>query len=389
MDKTCRPPSAVGGLIRRQRVGTAMAGSTHCAVHIKSMEIGMKFFTAVAAAALLLGMAACANDVVAPEQPKLEVSGPASLHKGTTAQFEAILVGGRGTQAAPVIQWSSTDTTIASVDSTGLLRGRSPGTVQISATAGSLSHSVTVSVQDDRTPPSITSLSFTPSTVRLAGGDVVMTFTVRAVDTESGVGTARVLLSQPGSPAGSHPLHRCIADSPVSGTAQDGVWQCTISLNRHLPSGNWSASAILTDRAGNLSTPHPWTEFSVAGSLPDAVAPGLQSFSLSPDSVSVRAQDARLGIHVSAADAGSGISAVRISHRFSTGGSGMISLALPSSGSVQEGIWSWTPLIPQGTSTRTLSITELQISDFRGNVISLTPEQLRARGFTTEVKITG
>lgn len=337
----------------------------------------------------LLAIAACTDKVVAPEQPRIEVSGPATLHKGVTAEFTATIVGGPAGQIPSPIQWSSTDTLIASVDGMGLVRGRSPGTVQISATAGSLSHSVSVSVQDDRTPPSITSFSFTPATVQLAGGDVVMTFTLRGADTESGIGTARVLLSQPGSPGGSHPLHRCVADSPVSGTVREGVWQCAISLNRHLAPGTWSVSAILTDRAGNPSAPYPWTDFSVAGSLPDDIAPVLRNFSLSPDSVNVRAQGARLEILVSAADAASGVSAVRISHRFSTGGSGMISLALPSSGSVHEGIWSSTPSIPQGTSTRTLSITELQIVDFRGNVINLSSEQLRALGFATEVKIAG
>ncbi|MBW3656666.1 MAG: hypothetical protein KY444_11235, partial [Gemmatimonadetes bacterium] len=95
-----------------------------------------------------------------------------------------------------------------------------------------------------------------------------------------------------------------------------------------------------------------------------------------------------LGIHVRAADAHSGIAAVRISHRFSTGGSGMIQLAQPATGSVHDGVWSWTPTIQRGTSTRTLSITSVEMTDFRGNSITFTPERLRELGYATEVRIT-
>ena len=340
------------------------------------------------AAVVVLATAACGENAAAPAPtptpvPTIQVQGPATVYQGGFAQYTATFT---GTQGAPV-QWSSTDTAVASVDAAGQVRGRAPGAVQISAVAGGLTHFVSVGVLPDPVKPAVSSLALSPAAVSLAGGDATVTITLRGIDGESGVSSARVILSQPGS-TGTHPVHRCTAEAPASGTRQDGTWQCSVPLNRHSAPGTWRASAMVTDGAGNISEPHPWTDFAVSGSHADGAAPDLRAFTVQPDSVHVTSQDAQLGIHVRAADAHSGVAAVRVFHRYSTGGSGMIQLAQPATGSVHDGVWSWTPTIPRGTSTRTLSITSVELADFRGNLITFTPERLRELGYSTEVKIT-
>lgn len=332
---------------------------------------------------LLLG--ACSDTPTEPDPPRIELSDTvATLYKGSTLQLTATV---RGQGAATPVVWASADTLVASVDSTGLVRGRAPGSTTVTATAGTLSRSARITVGVDQTPPTFTSLSVSPGSVELAGGGATLSFTVRAADAQSGVGSVRVLLSHPGSGGGTHPLFRCTATAPASGTVLEGTWQCSIPLNAYVESGTWRAVVLLTDRAGNNAPASPPVDVPVAGSLPDAVRPTLVRLSLSPDSVDVKAQDARVSVQVEAADAHSGISATRIHWMLGTN-RGTISLALPSSGSVNEGTWGWSPLIARGSTARALSITSIEIVDFRGNVLALTAAELQAAGYRTEVRIT-
>ena len=316
----------------------------------------------------------------------MEVSGPASVYEGVSAQFQAKVTGGAG---QPSVQWSSSDTTVATVDNTGLVRGRSPGSATISAVVGSSAHGAKITVQDDAARPSLTAMTFDPPAVNLAGGNVVMTFTMRAADAESGIGTAQARVSRQGSGGHVHPAHRCTATAPATGTADEGVWQCSITLDRYLPSDRYAANATVTDRAGNASPSRPWTEFSIQGSLPDNTAPVLSSLTFNPDSISVRTQEARLGIHFRASDAEAGIRAIQVFVASPTGGFDMVVLLeQPASGSMRDGTWSWTPLFGLGSPARTFSIKHVDVFDFAGNATSFTAAQLKALGFTTEGKIT-
>ncbi|MDQ3557238.1 MAG: Ig-like domain-containing protein [Gemmatimonadota bacterium] len=344
---------------------------------------------AVAAAFVLAILTqACSEPGVEPDRSRIEfANAPATLFRGATADFRATVYDRQGKVAAVPVEWSSTDTTIAAVDGTGLVRARAPGTVEIVAVAGALRAPARLVVEEDRTPPRVEAVSATPSPVELSQGDAVVTFTVRASDAESGVASAHVLLSAPGSGGGSHPLHRCVAETPSSGSAREGTWQCTVALNRYLASGTWGLSAFARDRAGQNSELFHSGGFEVAGSLPDDTEPVLVAFSASPDSLRVGEQDARLTVRIEARDAEAGVSAVRIHWSSSTGVRGVTSLALPASGSTRDGAWVWNPLVARGTTPGNFDVEFIDVVDFRGNVLTLTASQLGAAGYRTRVRI--
>jgi hypothetical protein len=75
----------------------------------------------------------------------------------------------------------------------------------------------------DITAPQVASLSFSPDPVHLGGGDQLVTFSARVTDASGTNGVIFFLVRPNGNEYG-----RCTAFTPVSGTATDGVFQCSI-----------------------------------------------------------------------------------------------------------------------------------------------------------------
>jgi parallel beta-helix repeat protein len=103
-----------------------------------------------------------ANAVLVVSAPALvpatiAVSASASTLKvGAVAQMTAVVKDASGTVIANApVSWSSTPTSVATVSVNGAVLARAPGTATVSASTGSLSKSITLTVVDTTTPPPV------------------------------------------------------------------------------------------------------------------------------------------------------------------------------------------------------------------------------------------
>jgi uncharacterized protein YjdB len=114
---------------------------------------------------------------------------PTSVNVAWTKQLTAIARdAANNTIAGVVFQWSSASTTIATVDGTGLVTGRAPGTVAISASIGSVSGSSSVIVS----LASVASVTVTPSAPTVVAGQTVQLSTTLK-DAQGNVLTGRTV----------------------------------------------------------------------------------------------------------------------------------------------------------------------------------------------------
>ena len=71
-----------------------------------------------------------------PEPTSLAIEGPDSLMVGATAQYQATITYSDGAErAGEAVEWTSGNTTVATVDAAGIVTGRQAGAFDLSATA--------------------------------------------------------------------------------------------------------------------------------------------------------------------------------------------------------------------------------------------------------------
>jgi hypothetical protein len=127
---------------------------------------------AVAALALILAQAGCRREPAGPEPPRpsaVAVVAPQTvIVVGESVQLSAVVYDQRG-KVIPgsVVIWESRNPPVATVSSTGLVTGVSPGTAAIRATSGSIAGEVTIRVDPD---PCTTPMALQPGEVRVLSG---------------------------------------------------------------------------------------------------------------------------------------------------------------------------------------------------------------------------
>jgi trimeric autotransporter adhesin len=136
-----------------------------------NMLSGKKKLQIVAAFATLLLFAVgvgCKGFFVDPTLTGLAVGPQATISQNTTVQMTAVGTYNDGTQKplSTGIFWSSSATNIASINTSGLVTGISPGQTTINAGAGTVSGSATVTV----TITGLTAIKVTPANIALNGG---------------------------------------------------------------------------------------------------------------------------------------------------------------------------------------------------------------------------
>jgi len=99
-------------------------------------------------AVLVLSLAGCSNNATAPNGTTISITGLSTLTIGQTAQLAATEdpVTGNPTDVSKQATWSSADSTIASVSTTGLLTAVSAGTTTVSASFQGVTGSLSVTV---------------------------------------------------------------------------------------------------------------------------------------------------------------------------------------------------------------------------------------------------
>ncbi len=133
-----------------------------------SMHLRARHFAVTLLATLALSLSACHGFFSDPILQSITVS-PSSpiVGQGSTVQLTATGVNDDGSTASlNSVDWSSSDTSVATVDTSGMLKGVAAGTATITAKSGSVSGTATVNV----TVANLSSISVTPANTTVAPG---------------------------------------------------------------------------------------------------------------------------------------------------------------------------------------------------------------------------
>ncbi len=237
----------------------------------------------------------------------------------------------------------------------------------------------------DETPPNVTGLSVSPSTVDTATSAKSVSVDVHATDNLSGVSAIQVNLSN-GSRWISAPA------ALASGTRLHGTWDATLVLPEGSAEGSYALSISTIDNVGNyrkysadelesLGFPSTITETGVGVTTP----PQLSAVTATPASLSTCSAPQSTTIGVRASD-NSGVAYVTA---YLTGPDGQ-SRSTPAtldSGSATSGHWSASLTLPEHAQQGTWSIS-IQTGDEAGNSAYISSAQLATDGYTSTVEQT-
>ena len=141
---------------------------------------------------------------------------------------------------------------------------------------------------DDTTPPTLASLSFTPTSVDTSGGDQTITMTGRITDDLAGVVSAQLTFR---SPSGGQSVNAFFSSfNRTSGDELDGTYETDMTPPQFSESGTWELNFFFGRDSANNSSFVSTAEL-IAQGLPttfqqtgagDTTPPTLVSFSLTP-----------------------------------------------------------------------------------------------------------
>lgn len=247
---------------------------------------------------------------------------------------------------------------------------------------------------EDVTPPALVSLSIAPSTVDVTAGPATVTLTLHITDNLSGFDGGAVLFI---SPSGQQVASGGIAPPPISGSANDGIYQIVVTISRFVESGTWTLAFVdLRDKVGNRSlirTP----ELQAAGfpttlavtSVPDVNPPVLADFSFTPSTVDVSngAATFTLMFHItddlSGFDSGGVLFISPSGQQVASGSIGMP----PQSGNLNDGAYQGAVTISLFAESGTWTLAFVDLRDKVGNRALIRTPELQAAGFPTTLSV--
>jgi Bacterial Ig-like domain (group 2) len=170
-------------------------------------------------------------------------SGAASLQLTAAATFNdgssSTLKGGTNCTGNTVC-WSSSDTTVATITTGGMLAGVSAGTATITASSGSITGTTTATVAE-----TVSSMTITPASSAItANGVDAAEFTITGVTSsgqqnisalitltaeQGGVAVPNVVICVPSTDGSGNPIQSCIVNSDVISTAETYTMVVTYS----------------------------------------------------------------------------------------------------------------------------------------------------------------
>jgi len=120
----------------------------------------------------------CSGFFVNPTLTSVTVGPSATINQNGTVQMSAVGTYNDGTtKSLSDVFWSSSDTTVASVNSSGLVTGISPGTSTITGASGTVSGTATVTVSI----ANVTGLTISPTSANATLNGGTQNFTAKAV----------------------------------------------------------------------------------------------------------------------------------------------------------------------------------------------------------------
>lgn len=167
------------------------------------------------------------------------------------------------------------------------------------------------SAVDDTQAPEVVSVNLAPTSIDVTSTDANVTFTAHITDDLSGLNYAYFYLRNADK---SQTKYVYLSSYyRISGTAQDGVYQTTISFPQFSQAGNWTLDyAYVYDVTSNQRY-YSETELSGLGdvivavtSVPDTTSPVITSSSITPNSIDVSGGDANITLELNITDDNAG-----------------------------------------------------------------------------------
>ncbi|HJQ99896.1 MAG TPA: hypothetical protein VJ826_16390 [Candidatus Polarisedimenticolaceae bacterium] len=166
---------------------------------------------------------------------------------------------------------------------------------------------LTVTSDPDTVAPALTNFTLNPTAVTVSAAAQNVTCNMTLTDAKSGVAFASCQLSAPDSDQ----TVSCGSATPASGTRNNGVFSCVLSVPRYADAGTWTSEVVAADQVGNT----PAAPFAPAATLAvtsvpeDIVVPSLSSFAFNPTSISVGGSSKPVVCTIGVADSPAGVSA--------------------------------------------------------------------------------
>ena len=248
----------------------------------------------------------------------------------------------------------------------------------------------------DTTPPTLSSFSFSPTTVDTSASAQSISVTAHVSDDIAGVEYGAFSFV---GPSNQHLSGYFDASDRTSGTALDGTYQINVSVPRSTAEGTWTVGYFETrDQAGNyrqlrtadLSAAGFQTSFTQTGAG-DTTPPTLSSFSFSPTTVdtSASAQSISVTAHVSDDIAGVEYGAFSFVGPSNQHLSGYFDASDRTSGTALDGTYQINVSVPRSTAEGTWTVGYFETRDQAGNYRQLRTADLSAAGFQTSFTQTG
>ena len=244
------------------------------------------------------------------------------------------------------------------------------------AAASALSSGLTVvSSSADLTPPTVHSLTFSPTTVDVSTGGAISTVSMHITD--AGSGTQNFFFLQLNSPTGTYAY--CSTYQLQSGAEADGVWICTMPIGANAAAGLWTIGDLqVRDHAGNLTeltgpaASALSSGLTVVSTSADLTPPTVLSLSFSPATVDVSTGAATSTVSMHITDAGSGVQNFFFLQLNSPAGTNAYCSAYQlKSGTEADGIWTCTITIGASAAAGLWTIGDLQVRDHAGNLTEI------------------
>jgi len=137
----------------------------------------------------------------------------------------------------------------------------------------------------DLVAPSLTNFTLSPNAVTVSAAAQNVTCNMTLTDAKSGVAFAACQLTAP--TVSSSQTVSCFAAAPTSGTRNNGVFSCVVSIPRYADAGTWTSSVFTVDQVFNIAEVTPTATLAVTSVPEDITVPSLSSFDFNPKTVSV------------------------------------------------------------------------------------------------------
>jgi hypothetical protein len=231
-----------------------------------------------------------------------------------------------------------------------------------------------VHASSDTTAPTLTSLSFSQTSVDVTQSPQTITAQVQATDTESEITRVFLRLLAPSGKTGYD-------INTTWSTAGPNTWQGSLNVQQHIADGDWEVDLQIEDAAGNIQSWHGQTlaENGYIGYISiisnhDAAEPVVESLTLSSTTADVTTQERSINVSIVANDSASGILGTAL----------IFSLISSNQGSEQ---WDGTVRIPQYIEDGFWE-ARLLVYDRAGNTAYMEGAELAAAGYSDGITVT-